>query len=312
MCTFFRQNQWKGENDIENVSWSNLHERKLLTRHAANWATEAGPLSHYTVSDGTSPSSSSNEYHKKQKWQYVSFACIFISWPTQIALDKAYFFYQNVFFFSYFYMTCCGYSLEAPHRGASNEYPQHMFSWRNKKSIYLMLALIQSYTLVKNGSLCSSYICKCDDCQCTHIYHLSSSVYSCKLQLQIKWAGKWENVPSDIWDSMKHPHNLIKVFTVCMKKLWAFGYPKCSQWRVYSDCMKEYTHKFPWRNKNKQTRHVKKAKKKTVLIILYAILIPLPSYKDKHKPKQIDGLMNEWMDKCEQYIPHTQTNYTIN
>ena len=27
------------------------------------------------------------------------------------------------------------YSLEAPHRGASNEYPQHMFSWRNKKNI---------------------------------------------------------------------------------------------------------------------------------------------------------------------------------
>ena len=29
--------------------------------------------------------------------------------------------------------TCCWYSLEVPHRGASNEYPQHMFSWRNKK-----------------------------------------------------------------------------------------------------------------------------------------------------------------------------------
>ena len=29
------------------------------------------------------------------------------------------------------------YSLEAPRRGASNEYPQHMFSWRNKKK-YLM------------------------------------------------------------------------------------------------------------------------------------------------------------------------------
>ena len=25
------------------------------------------------------------------------------------------------------------YSLEMPRRGASNEYPQHMFSWRNKK-----------------------------------------------------------------------------------------------------------------------------------------------------------------------------------
>ena len=28
-----------------------------------------------------------------------------------------------------------GYSLEAPRRGASNEYPQHMFSLRNKKDI---------------------------------------------------------------------------------------------------------------------------------------------------------------------------------
>ena len=28
---------------------------------------------------------------------------------------------------------CCGYSLEVPQGGASNEYPQHMFSWRNKK-----------------------------------------------------------------------------------------------------------------------------------------------------------------------------------
>ena len=29
----------------------------------------------------------------------------------------------------------CGYSLEVPHGGASNEYPQHNFSWRNKKNI---------------------------------------------------------------------------------------------------------------------------------------------------------------------------------
>ena len=26
----------------------------------------------------------------------------------------------------------CGYSSEVPHRGAAGEYPQHMFSWRNK------------------------------------------------------------------------------------------------------------------------------------------------------------------------------------
>ena len=29
----------------------------------------------------------------------------------------------------------CGYSLEVPHWGTSNEYPQYMFSWRNKKNI---------------------------------------------------------------------------------------------------------------------------------------------------------------------------------
>ena len=33
--------------------------------------------------------------------------------------------------FSYFSIkTCCGYSLEAPCRGTSNEYPQHMLWWR--------------------------------------------------------------------------------------------------------------------------------------------------------------------------------------
>ena len=29
----------------------------------------------------------------------------------------------------------CGYSLEVPRRGASNEFPQHMFLSRNKKNI---------------------------------------------------------------------------------------------------------------------------------------------------------------------------------
>ena len=28
------------------------------------------------------------------------------------------------------------YSLEAPQQGTSNEYPQYMFSWRNKKNVY--------------------------------------------------------------------------------------------------------------------------------------------------------------------------------
>ena len=28
---------------------------------------------------------------------------------------------------------CCGYSVEVPRQGTSNECPQYMFSWRNKK-----------------------------------------------------------------------------------------------------------------------------------------------------------------------------------
>ena len=37
---------------------------------------------------------------------------------------------------------CCGYTLEGPQAGASNEYPQHMFSWRNKKKILFCYPLL--------------------------------------------------------------------------------------------------------------------------------------------------------------------------
>ena len=54
--------------------------------------------------------------------------------PTYIAPGKKVF---QVLFFSYFSMKnlCCGYSLEGPQWGASIEYLQHMFLWRNKKNI---------------------------------------------------------------------------------------------------------------------------------------------------------------------------------
>ena len=40
---------------------------------------------------------------------------------------------------------CCGYSLEVPHRGTSNEYPQHIF-WRSKKNIYFFVWLKKKHT----------------------------------------------------------------------------------------------------------------------------------------------------------------------
>ena len=37
---------------------------------------------------------------------------------------------------------CCGYSLEVPWQGASKEYPQYIFSWRNMKNTNLIPILI--------------------------------------------------------------------------------------------------------------------------------------------------------------------------
>ena len=34
---------------------------------------------------------------------------------------------------------CCGYWLEAPHRGTSNEYPQHMFLWRTGENYPIII-----------------------------------------------------------------------------------------------------------------------------------------------------------------------------
>ena len=39
---------------------------------------------------------------------------------------------------------CCGYSLEAPHQGASNKYLLHMFSWRNKKKYHMATPFVWS------------------------------------------------------------------------------------------------------------------------------------------------------------------------
>ena len=54
-----------------------------------------------------------------------------------IATDRVLFFHPKMLI-SFLFLhksICCGYSLEAPRRGASNEYTQHMFLWRNKKNI---------------------------------------------------------------------------------------------------------------------------------------------------------------------------------
>ena len=38
--------------------------------------------------------------------------------------------------------------LEAPHLGASDEYTQHMFSWRNKENIYFATPFFKSHETI--------------------------------------------------------------------------------------------------------------------------------------------------------------------
>ena len=57
---------------------------------------------------------------------------------------------------------CCGYSLEGPQQGASNEYPQHMFSSRNKKNISIFRMKKAPYLLLwmyEDANLLTLLIC---------------------------------------------------------------------------------------------------------------------------------------------------------
>ena len=54
------------------------------------------------------------------------------------------------------------------------------------------------------------------------------------------WATTWESVPSDIWskedsNQLVHSRSLIRDIVVRMKKFCILGYPKCVQWRFWSD-----------------------------------------------------------------------------
>ena len=54
---------------------------------------------------------------------------------------------------------CCGYSLEAPRGGASNEYPQHIFLRRNKKSINTFCMKKASYLKISSRQESYSFVC---------------------------------------------------------------------------------------------------------------------------------------------------------
>ena len=84
----------------------------------------------------------------------------------------------HIIFFLFLHKNiCCGCSLEVPQWGASNEYPQHMFSWRNKKDITI-------FRMKKAPNICWYdwlHDCTCWS-HCPHRQYASSSHVDHKLE----------------------------------------------------------------------------------------------------------------------------------
>ena len=60
-------------------------------------------------------------------WVHISEGmCSYIATQFMIANSASDWYPHNIFLFLHENI-CCGYSLEAPRQGASNEYPQHVF-----------------------------------------------------------------------------------------------------------------------------------------------------------------------------------------
>ena len=81
-----------------------------------------------------------------EKNKHVIWGCVcrWLSAVECIPLDKDFIcllirgYIHKIFFLFPRENIYCGYSLEAPQRGTSNEYPQDVFSWGNKKNINIL------------------------------------------------------------------------------------------------------------------------------------------------------------------------------
>ena len=75
--------------------------------------------------------------HKRAGWHGPSLPAYNVKGPFHAVPDRAFFFFFNwkvlMFFLFFPENICCGYSLEAPFQGTSNEYPQHTFGKEIRK-----------------------------------------------------------------------------------------------------------------------------------------------------------------------------------
>ena len=87
------------------------------------------------ISEFTVPIIFSAPKQHEAKWIPNTVVCLNF-WRTE---KEGIWWYLKDNFCQFFIKTCCGYSLELPYRGDSNEYPQHMFYGEISKIISLLL-----------------------------------------------------------------------------------------------------------------------------------------------------------------------------
>ena len=126
---------------------SKMHPGQILVRLCRCWSESSlgAHVRRYIFRCYDSNNENDPCYVKMSLWSVYSK----VKGQSATAFDTALFSIKivSIFFLFLDKNICCGYSLEAPHRGASNEYPQHMFSLRNKKTIYPIPILIWTYGL---------------------------------------------------------------------------------------------------------------------------------------------------------------------
>ena len=106
--------------------------------------------------------------------------------------------------------SCCGYSLESPHWGDSNEYPQHMRLWRTDKHDPL---IINKYT--------------------PYLFHSLDNML-----LNIGWNSNRQNNSTQCQGHKSHSMTKPSIWLVCpVKTLISLGI--CPVWSVYDMCSKD-------------------------------------------------------------------------
>ena len=147
---------------------------------------------------------------------------------------------EGLMFFLFLHKNICyGYSLEARQSGTSNEYPQHMFSWRNKKNEFWILPLTSDLTLCTDTIMCSTKLA----CEKLLWYFFLVSLgigfdILCRLPSKEGPQQLARKVNLCFYEEIMSPIKLANIYNcdVCFESIrfwWAWPHFQCQYWTNY-------------------------------------------------------------------------------